>query len=66
MGQRGEAHRMGRFCIRSGGGNWMRPVGIALVFLGALLLFMVIPMKLWKAFLGTVLIVLGAILLRVG
>ena len=57
---------MGRFCIRSGGGNWMRPVGIALVFLGALLLFMVIPPKLWKAFLGTVLIVLGAILLKNG
>lgn len=44
----------------------MRAVGIALILLGALLLVLVVPPRLWAAILGVVLIAAGVVLLRLG
>lgn len=47
-------------------GSGMRAAGIALILLGALLLVLVVPPRLWAAMLGVVLIGIGAILVKIG
>lgn len=66
MVERGEAHRMCRYYGRNGRSSGMRAVGIALILLGALLLVLVVPPRLWAAILGVVLIGAGVVLVRLG
>ena len=57
---------MCRFYGGYGHGGGMRAVGIALILLGALLLVLVVPPRLWAAILGVVLIGIGIVLVRIG
>ena len=57
---------MCRYYGRNGHGSGMRAVGIALILLGALLLVLVVPPRLWAAILGVVLIGAGVVLVRLG
>jgi len=57
---------MCRYYGRNGRGSGMRAVGIALILLGALMLVLVVPPRLWAAILGVVLIGAGVVLVRLG
>lgn len=54
------------YCRKNGRGGWMRPAGIALILLGALILTLIVPPKVWAAMLSALLIAAGTVLLKAG